>query len=156
MSKKKTGKGKSRNPELRGGTNSLPKKEGGAVDVKKVAEAGAKEQKKKWVDKKVVKDSSTAQKESSPKKPGQSNKLQALRKIKEGNKAPKTPPVPKKQESDYKKSNNAKLVTGKSSPKQPAKEKPSETSKGSKKIKSNISKAKPKPKTVKKPPVKTR
>ena len=52
---KKKGSGRTRNPGLIGGKNTLPKKENGVVDIKKVVKQGAQEQKKKWVDKKVVK-----------------------------------------------------------------------------------------------------
>ena len=55
MAKKKSGGGKSKNPELRGGKNTLPRDSSGNVDVKKIVKVGAQEQKKKWVDKKVVK-----------------------------------------------------------------------------------------------------
>jgi len=55
MAKKKSGGGKIRNPELRGGKNTLPKDSSGKVDIKKVVKQGTQEQKKKWVDKKVVK-----------------------------------------------------------------------------------------------------
>lgn len=58
--KKGNGGGKGKNPELRGGKNSLPQKNG-RVDVKEVVKQGGKEAEKKWVDKKVVKNRSKPQ-----------------------------------------------------------------------------------------------
>lgn len=59
MAKKKGSGGQSKNNELRGGENTLPKKADGTIDIKKVVKQGVQEQKKKWVDKKVVKDRTT-------------------------------------------------------------------------------------------------
>lgn len=59
MAKKKVSGNRPRNGELRGGINTLPKKVNGTVDIKKVVKKGAQEQKKKWTDKKVVKDRTT-------------------------------------------------------------------------------------------------
>ncbi|MEZ4991923.1 MAG: hypothetical protein R2824_15990 [Saprospiraceae bacterium] len=53
MAKKKGGR--TRNPGLIGGKNTLPKNSNGGVDYQKVVKHGAQEQRKKWVDKKVVK-----------------------------------------------------------------------------------------------------
>ena len=53
---KNQGGGNGKNPELRGGKNSLPKKTTGGVDLKAVAKNGANEAQKKWADKKVVAD----------------------------------------------------------------------------------------------------
>lgn len=55
MVKKRGGGGRIRNPELRGGKNTLPKKANGAVDISKVVKQGAQEQKKKWIDRKNIK-----------------------------------------------------------------------------------------------------
>jgi hypothetical protein len=109
MAKKKSGKGKAKNPELRGGKNTLPQKSTGAVDVKKVTQNGAEEKKKKWVDKKVVKDA-TKPKQSiklSPKITPSPSQLKGVNRLKATAKAT---PKPSKQ-APAKQANKAKGIS---------------------------------------------
>lgn len=72
MSKKK-GSGRGKNPELRGGKNTLPKTSTGKVDVRKVIKNGDADKKKSWEERvkpkaKPTKSAATINKKSTPAK----------------------------------------------------------------------------------------